>query len=121
MDATINIFRNVIKKSFVFTGRIDRRQYWLFLLLMLTIMAICAWFTQKIPQLPLWQLFGILMLMPYISSTVKRLHDINKSGKWLFSILVPVFGWIYLFVLTIENGSDHTNRYGDRQDWSVLC
>ena len=111
MDAGINIFRNVLKKSFSFSGRIDRRQYWLFILLMLV--------TNKIPSLPLWQIFAILMLLPYVSATAKRLHDIDKSGFWFLSILVPVFGWIYLFVLTIENGEDSTNRYGYPQDWAV--
>lgn len=120
MDAGINIFRNVLRRSFHFTGRIDRRQYWLFLLLMLIVMAVCAWFTQKIPQLPLWQIFGLLMVIPYVSTTIKRLHDIDKSGMWFLSILVPVFGWIYLFVLTIENGNEKTNKYGCSEDWSVL-
>ena len=119
MAAGINIFINVLKKSFSFSGRIDRRQYWLFILLMLVIMAVCAWFTNKIPSLPLWQIFAILMLLPYVSATAKRLHDIDKSGFWFLSILVPVFGWIYLFVLTIENGEDSTNRYGYPQDWAV--
>lgn len=118
MDAGINIFRNVLKKSFHLSGRIDRRQYWLFLLLMLVIMAICVWFTSKIPNLPLWQIYSILMLVPYGSATVKRLHDISKSGLWFLSILIPVFGWIYLFVLTIENGKEDGNRYGQPQDWA---
>lgn len=119
MDAGINIFRNVLKKSFCFSGRIDRRQYWLFLLLLLVIMAVCVWFTSKIPGLPLWQIYGILMLIPYVSSTVKRLHDIGRSGLWLLSIIVPVFGWVYLFVLTIENGKEGENKYGAPEDWSV--
>lgn len=119
MDAGINIFRNVLKKSFRFSGRIDRRQYWIFLLLMLVIMAVCVWFTRKIPALPLWQIFGILMLIPYVSATVKRLHDIGKSGLWFLSIVIPVFGWIYLFVLTIENGQETENKYGYPEDWTV--
>ena len=120
MDAGINIFRNVLKKSFCFSGRINRRQYWLFLLLMLILMAVCAWFTQKIPQIPLWQILGLLMLIPYVSSTIKRLHDINKSGLWFLSIFVPVFGWVYLFILTIENGSEMANKYGCSEDWSII-
>ena len=119
MDAGINIFRNVLKKSFCFSGRIDRRQYWIFLLLMLVIMAVCVWFTRKIPGLPLWQIFGILMLIPYVSATVKRLHDIGKNGLWFLSIMIPVFGWIYLFVLTIENGREAENKYGYPEDWTV--
>ena len=84
MDAGINIFRNVLKKSFSFSGRIDRRQYWLFILLMLVIMAVCAWFTNKIPSLPLWQIFAILMLLPYVSATAKRLLVFEYPGSCLW-------------------------------------
>lgn len=119
MDAGINIFKNVIKRSFSFAGRIDRHQYWVFLLLMLIVMAVCAWFTVRIPHLPLWQAFGFFMLLPYVSATIKRLHDVKKSGLWFLSIFVPVFGWIYLFILTIENGSESANQYGHPENWSV--
>ena len=119
MDAGINIFKNVIKRSFSFAGRIDRHQYWVFLLLMLIVMAVCAWFTVRGPHLPLWQAFGLFMLLPYVSATIKRLHDVKKSGLWFLSIFVPVFGWIYLFILTIENGSESANQYGHPENWSV--
>lgn len=120
MDEIINIFRNVIKKSASFRGRINRRQYWLFLFTTLLIAAITIWFTEKIPVLHLIEVYGILMILPYISSTVKRLHDVNKSGWWFLCFFVPVFGWIYLFILTIENGKETGNNYGDSQDWSNI-
>lgn len=118
MDEIINIFRNIIKKSTSFRGRINRHQYWLFLFTMLLIAAITIWFTEKIPVLHLVEVYGILMILPYISSTVKRLHDLNKSGWWFLCFFLPVLGWIYLFILTIENGKETTNHYGTSQDWS---
>ena len=120
MDASINICRNVIKNCIHFHGRINRRQYWTFLLVMLIIMAVLSWFSVRIPHLYLWQPFAALMLLPYISATVKRLHDIGKSGYWVLSLAVPVFGWIYLFVLSIENGKEDANFYGEEQDWSII-
>lgn len=120
MDEVINIFRNVIKKSSSFEGRIDRHQYWLFLLTMLSIAAIALWFTEKIPALHLFGVYSVLMILPYISSTVKRLHDVNKSGWWLLCLFIPVLGWIYLFILTIENGKETMNKYGDSQEWSEI-
>ena len=120
MDATINICRNVIKRSTSFRGRIDRTQYWLFVLCDLILIAVGAWFTMKIPNLCLWQIIALVMLLPYVSATVKRLHDINKSGYWFLCVLVPVFGWIYLFILCIESGKVEANKYGVDEDWTII-
>ena len=120
MDGMINIYRNVITRCTSFSGRINRRQYWIFLVAMLLIMMVTIWFTDKMPALHLYQIYGLLMILPYVSSTVKRLHDIGKRGWWMLSILVPIFGWIYLFVLTIEDGKESDNKYGKPEDWSIL-
>lgn len=120
MDASINICRNIIKSCVSFRGRINRSQYWLFVLTALIVIAIAARFTVHIPELNLWQIFVVLLLLPYISATVKRLHDIGKSGYWFLSVLVPIFGWIYLFVLCVENGKEGKNRYGEEEDWSII-
>lgn len=119
MDGSINIFMNIMRETFSFKGRINRRQYWLFLLVLFLIFFVLAWFTQKLGGIPLWQIYAVVMILPYISASVKRLHDVNKSGLWIISILVPIFGLIYLFVLTIENGFEGKNGYGVCEDWSL--
>jgi len=118
MDGAINIYRNVIKNCFKFKGRMDRRQYWLFIVLHLVVVLFLLWLNEKTPNLPIWQAYVILMLLPYISATIKRLHDINKSGWWALCWLIPVFGWVYLFVLCIENASKDYNKYGAYMDWA---
>ncbi len=120
MDSAINICRNVITRCTSFQGRIDRHQYWTYILCNLILVAVGAWFTVRIPKIYLWQIITVLMLLPYISATVKRLHDVNKSGCWLLCILVPVFGWIYLFLLCIEDSKDEANRYGQPCDWTII-
>ena len=44
-------------------------------------------------------LYGLAVLLPNLSSLVRRLHDTGKSGLWFFILLVPVAGPIWLLVL----------------------
>jgi uncharacterized membrane protein YhaH (DUF805 family) len=42
---------------------------------------------------------------------VRRLHDIGKSGWWVFIGLVPFVGPIILLVFTVLEGTPELNRY----------
>ena len=58
-------------------------------------------------------LFPILFWAVFATST-KRLHDINKSGKWLLLVLIPVLGFLVLIVcLGFIKGKKILNQYGD--------
>jgi FAD/FMN-containing dehydrogenase/uncharacterized membrane protein YhaH (DUF805 family)/SAM-dependent methyltransferase len=51
-----------------------------------------------------WSLFAI---------STKRLHDLNKSARWLLWILLPFLGALYLFwLLFLRRGTRKRNRYG---------
>ncbi|MGN6179557.1 MAG: FAD-binding protein, partial [Mucilaginibacter sp.] len=49
-----------------------------------------------------------------IATSIKRLHDHNKSGYWLLALLVPLFGPLLLFYwLGFKKSNCAKNRYGD--------
>ena len=52
------------------------------------------------------------MLLPSITVSVRRLHDIGKSAWVLLWVLLPVIGWIVLIVYAVRPGEPHTNLYG---------
>ena len=59
--------------------------------------------------------YAFLALLGLITYTVvaKRLHDRGRSGWWQFVVFVPVVGWAWLFLeLYILPGSPGDNRYG---------
>ena len=58
----------------------------------------------------LWQL---ATLIPGLAVTVRRLHDINKSGWWLLLGLLSwlIIPFIVLLVWFIRPSSDEANRY----------
>jgi FAD/FMN-containing dehydrogenase/uncharacterized membrane protein YhaH (DUF805 family) len=98
---------------FTTRGRIDRFTYWtasvfiwttfyvLFNLLDLVFSYGATWFIYPIL---FWALF---------STATKRLHDSNKSGFWLWLILIPFLGpLVLIYLLGFKRGSIYSNRYG---------
>ena len=62
--------------------------------------------------------FALIVLVSY-TVAAKRLHDRGKSGWWLLTAFVPVIGWAWLwFELFILPGSSGDNRYGPHPTFS---
>jgi len=54
----------------------------------------------------------VVIFIPELALTVRRLHDTNRSGRWLFVSLVPVLGFFTLLAFMLMKGEGRTNRYG---------
>ena len=57
--------------------------------------------------------FYVATTLPYLAVTVRRLHDVNKSGWWFFIQLVPLIGPVWLFCLMVIGGTPGPNRFGE--------
>ena len=57
-------------------------------------------------------LYTLGLLVPSVAVTVRRLHDIDRTGWWTLLMLVPVIGWIVLIVFNATEGTGSDNRYG---------
>lgn len=55
--------------------------------------------------------FFILFIYIFTILTIKRFHDICKSGYQTFLLLIPIVGFYYLFILLSEKGTEHKNMY----------
>ena len=56
-----------------------------------------------------------LTIVPSFAVIVRRLHDMNMSGKWAYSFLIPPVGILLLFYL-MKSGDKNENQYGDVPD-----
>ena len=56
-----------------------------------------------------------LTIVPSFAVIVRRLHDMNMSGKWAYSFLIPPVGILLLFYL-VKSGDKNDNQYGDVPD-----
>ena len=111
----INLF-NAIKicfqKIFIFTNRASRSEYWWFILFY-TIFASIPTFVPNENLVVFGYIMSLLLFIPGIAVTVRRLHDINKSGWFIFISLIPILGSIIVLVMTIEKGTLGKNRFGE--------
>ncbi len=56
-------------------------------------------------------LFSLAVFLPGLAVTVRRLHDVDRSGWWVLLALVP-FGVIVLLVFEVQEGTPGPNRFG---------
>ena len=56
--------------------------------------------------------YALATAIPGLAVTVRRLHDVNKSGFFIFVGLIPLVGGIWLLVLYCTEGTYGPNRYG---------
>lgn len=107
--------KTVYSKYATFSGRATRSEYWWFVLFWYAII-LCAVLLGVAtgidkPILALIGIFGAISFIPIVALRVRRLHDIGKSGWWIFLGLVPYIGGFILFLFSVI-GSDGENEYG---------
>lgn len=63
---------------------------------------------------PLALLFS---LIPSLAVTVRRLHDIDRSGWWCLIGLIPILGFILMLVWMLSPGTRSANQFGSSPSW----
>jgi uncharacterized membrane protein YhaH (DUF805 family) len=100
------------RKYVTFGGRASRSEYWYFALFY-TIISIVANILDAIIGLPAFGVIAaIVFFLPSLAVAVRRLHDTNRSGWWLFFALVPVIGVIMLIIWLASRSREGVNKYG---------
>lgn len=95
-----------LQKYTVFEGRSRRSEYWFFVLFS-TLFSIPLVFFPLLSSI-----FSIIMILPNLAVTVRRLHDTGRSG-WMFLIIfIPLIGVIWLLILLVTEGDIGRNQYG---------
>ncbi len=111
-------YLEVLKKYAVFSGRARRKEYWMFTLINLIISVVlmiidaALGLSDKGRMGPLRAVYTLAVLIPGIAVSVRRLHDIGRSGWWLLIGLIPCVGGIVLLVFMIQEGQPEPNEYG---------
>jgi len=104
------------KNYIVFEGRACRSEYWFWVLFVLLVSIATAIVDAVLfpgnQVSPIYTLANLALILPGIAVSVRRLHDIDKSGWWLLIWLIPIVGWIILIVWAIKKGDGASNRFG---------
>src|SRR5262245_56973813 len=116
----MNWYLKVLKNYAVFNGRARRKEYWFFVLFnaIFTIAAMVVdnflglTFSDETAYGPFYLLYTLAVLIPGIAVSVRRLHDIGRSGWYFLLALIPCVGGIVLLVFDLTPGDVGPNQYG---------
>tara|TARA_B100001057_G_C22306287_1_gene740262 strand:+ start:165 stop:533 length:369 start_codon:yes stop_codon:yes gene_type:complete len=113
-------FQTSIKTCFQkfadFNGRASRSEYWYFILF-----AILGYFISIFLAIQMTFffaiaiIFGLVLFVPALAVTARRLHDTGRSGWWQLTAYIPYVGIIasiILIVIFCTEGEKKKNKYG---------
>ena len=92
-------FIAVLKKYSDFESSSSRKEYWMFVLFNIVFSSLASIISPKISML-----YSLFIFIPAIAVTVRRLHDVGKSGWMLLIVFIPLIGPIWLLVLLLQKG-----------------
>ena len=111
--------KNYFIKGFDFETRIPRSEYWwpfigniVITFPVFTLVVILRISGAESLATVLEIVVTIYFMILGTSAAVRRLHDTDHSGWYLLLSLIPIIGWIWLFVLYVTKGTEGENRFG---------
>ena len=106
-------FKKVIKNTFNYKDRARRKEYWYYIL-MASIIILIGFTLDGILDTPdtLSGLAGFILFFPSLAVTIRRLHDIGKSGWWYLISAIPLIGSLILLFWNCQETSPETNQWG---------
>ena len=120
-----------LKRYAEFTGRSRRKEFWTYIVMVWVVLFVLMYldsalglggkatsyadatgvgFSMTGGLLSL--LFALATLVPNIAVSVRRLHDVGKSGWMILIAIIPIIGWFYLLFLYLQPGTTGPNAYG---------
>lgn len=113
-------YLNVLRHHYAdFRGRARRREYWMYYLVTTLITLILRVLDGVLGlssgDLDLGILSGIytlVVLLPGLAVSARRLHDTGRSGWWLLFGLIPIVGGIVLLIFTLSDSEPDANKWG---------
>ena len=132
MDFLTSIKTCILEKPFTYSGRASRSEYWWFFfaygvvqsffqLMQYALMyqAYESGYPLSFINNPAYTALSIMagivflgLLLPSLAVTVRRFHDIGKSGWNILWILLPIVGVILVLVWMCQDSDVVTNKYG---------
>ncbi len=121
----------VLKKYLVFNGRASRSEYWYFVLFNIIVSAILtaidiaigsgtaetamsadAGASVSVNAGVLSLVYALAVFLPGLGVTIRRLHDTDHSGWWIFINLIPLIGGIIFLIFLVKDSTEGDNRFG---------
>ena len=118
-------YLRAFKNFFNFEGRANQSEFWYFFLFNMLFSITAKILDDHLGiQTPLlkygtiYQIYTIIVLVPGLALTVRRLHHVGKSGAFIFIVLIPVIGIIWLLVVLA--GERNPGRNKERYNLNII-
>ncbi len=126
----MNYFMMALKRYADFSGRSRRKEYWFFTLFDFILLIVAGMIDMVLGISfieggfgygPFYLLFALAMLIPGLAVSVRRMHDVGKSGWFLLIALIPLIGAIWILVLLVTDSQAGENEYGPNPKAETLA
>lgn len=131
---------SVFSKYATFRGRASRSEFWYFVLFNFILSAVISiivysqipietiaasdpegFYMSVYQSMPGWastllSVYTLVLILPSLAVTVRRLHDTGRGGGWIFISIVPIIGNIWYFILMVLPSQQGYNRFGPQPD-----
>ena len=123
----MNWYLAVLKNYAGFSGRARRKEYWMFILFNLIFAGLAmvidnvlgttfsfdmGYGATDLPYGYVYLAYALAVFIPGLALSVRRLHDVSKSGWMILISLIPFIGAIWLLVLFVTDSTPGENQYG---------
>jgi uncharacterized membrane protein YhaH (DUF805 family) len=100
-----------------FSGRAVRSEYWFWTLFVVLLSIVANILDALIIRAgsgfsPLSAIVSLGLILPGLAVSVRRLHDLDRSGWWLLLLFIPLVGAIILLVWYCMKGTEGLNQFG---------
>jgi uncharacterized membrane protein YhaH (DUF805 family) len=111
-EAITSGFRNYVN----FSGRAVRSEFWYWVLFAILASIVAGLIDLALfgveGSSPINSLVGLALFLPGLAVSVRRLHDLDRSGWWILLGLIPLVGIIILIIWYCQRGTVGVNRFG---------
>ena len=111
-------FMDAVKACFSkyadFNGRSPRAEFWYFILFNAVVGVVLFTLAAAVASffIYIYYLYALAVMVPNIAVSIRRMHDIGRSGWWVLISLVPMIGSIWFIVLAALPSQLGSNQFG---------
>ena len=103
VNPLIDFWTNIIN----FEGKMNRHNFWVAVFVMALINIVFVALVFDTEAMLLWWFYDIFFIIATLSASIRRLHDINKSGAYVLLNLIPLIGQVILLIMLLQKGSKY--------------
>ena len=109
-DDLINSVLDCFNRAFDFENRSSRKEFWYWQVFRI-LMFLSFTYIESLGISGILILSNIIFLIPELSVSIRRLHDINKSGLWIL-LSITIIGIVPLLYFYCLKGDESLNDFG---------